>query len=79
MQKRKVVQQILEAATLRLIELQNQLKDIEISEFLYVDQTIIEENFVDSATEEERKTLKYILAQAKKEEKLAAKKIGSGK
>lgn len=42
-QKRACVRRILETSTLRLIELQKELKSIEMSEFMYLDQTLIEE------------------------------------
>lgn len=45
-QKRELVRRMLIAATGRLLELQNELKYIEMSEFLYIDQTLYEEKFV---------------------------------
>lgn len=87
------------AATGRLFELQNELKYIEMSEFLYIDQTLYEEKFVpdqvqllrpfyypatrlakmqdivngirrppatDDVNAAERKTLKYIMEEAKR-------------
>lgn len=104
MQKRELVQRILEAATRRLLELQNEMKDIEMSEFLYIDQTLIEEKFIPSQVqllrpfyfpikrtpiiqdiingvrkpvnsevdESEKKTLKFMLEEAKRLEAAAA-------
>lgn len=45
-QKREIVQRMLVAANGRLLELQNELKFIEMSEFLYIDQTLYEEKFI---------------------------------
>lgn len=42
-QKRKLLQTLLESATQRMLELQNELKKIEMSEFIYLDGTLIEE------------------------------------
>lgn len=42
-QKRACVRRILESSTLRMIELQKELKQIEMSEFMYLDQTLIED------------------------------------
>lgn len=44
-QKRALVRRVLEMATERMVELQTELKDIEMSEFLYIDQTLIEEKY----------------------------------
>lgn len=44
-QKRAVVRRILEAATRRLMELQTELRAIELSEFVYVDRTLVEEKY----------------------------------
>lgn len=44
-QKRALVRRVLELATQRLVELQLELKNIEMSEFLYIDQTLIEEKY----------------------------------
>ncbi|XP_055856093.1 IQ and AAA domain-containing protein 1-like [Episyrphus balteatus] len=41
-QKRDVIRQLVEASTQRLLELKNELKNIELSEFIYVDKTLIE-------------------------------------
>lgn len=98
-QKREIVRRMLIAATGRLLELQNELKYIEMSEFLYIDQTLYEEKFVPDQVqllrpfyypatrlaemqdivngirhppavaevdEAERKTLKYIMEEAKR-------------
>lgn len=45
-QKRNVVEKLLTAATYRMLELQNELKSIELSEFTYIDQTLIEDKFI---------------------------------
>lgn len=46
-QKRKnVVEKLLTAATQRMLELQNELKSIELSEFIYIDHTLIEDKFI---------------------------------
>lgn len=45
-QKRKVVETILTAATQRMMELQKELTSIEMSEFVYIDQTLIEDKFI---------------------------------
>lgn len=42
-QKRACVRRILESCTMRMLELQKELKDIEMSEFMYLDQTLIED------------------------------------
>lgn len=44
-QKRAVVRRVLESATQRMVELQTELKAIEMSEFVYIDQTLIEEKW----------------------------------
>lgn len=44
-QKRACVRRILESCTLRMIELQKELKEIEMSEFMYIDQTLIQEKW----------------------------------
>lgn len=44
-QKRALVRRVLEQATKRMVELQTELKNIEMSEFLYIDQTLIEEKY----------------------------------
>lgn len=44
-QKRTVVRRVLESATQRLVELQTELKAIEMSEFVYIDRTLIEEKY----------------------------------
>lgn len=41
-QKRKIIENLLIAATARLFELQNEIKQIDLSQFIYVDQTLIE-------------------------------------
>lgn len=106
-QKRQLVERILEAATSRLLELQFALKDIEMSEFIYIDQTLIEEKFIPQQVqllrpfyfpiirtpiiqdvingvrktaktevdESEKKTLKYLLEEAKRLEEEAAKNV----
>lgn len=45
-QKRNVVEQILLYATQRMLQLQTELKDIEMSEFTYIDHTLYEEKFI---------------------------------
>lgn len=45
-QKRNVVQTLLMAATQRMLELQKELKSIEMSEFVYIDQTLIEDKLI---------------------------------
>ncbi|XP_055906837.1 IQ and AAA domain-containing protein 1-like [Eupeodes corollae] len=41
-QKRDIIQQLVEASSQRLLELKKELKNIELSEFIYVDKTLIE-------------------------------------
>lgn len=45
-QKREVVKKILTLATKRMLELQTSLKKIEMSEFMYFDQTLIEQKLI---------------------------------
>lgn len=45
-QKRKVVETLLTAATHRMLELEKELKSIEMSEFVYIDQTLIEDKLI---------------------------------
>lgn len=45
-QKRAVVKTILTLATKRLLELQSDLKKIEMSEYMYFDQTLIEQKLI---------------------------------
>lgn len=41
-QKRKIIENLLIPATARLFELQNEIKQIDLSQFIYVDQTLVE-------------------------------------
>ncbi|XP_055374518.1 IQ and AAA domain-containing protein 1-like [Condylostylus longicornis] len=41
-QKRELLQRLLEAATSRLCELRNELKEIELSEYIYIDKTLVQ-------------------------------------
>lgn len=45
-QKRQLLEKLLMSATKRLLELQNELKEIEMSEFMYIDHTLIENKFI---------------------------------
>lgn len=45
-QKREVVKKILTLATKRMLELQTDLKKIEMSEYMYFDQTLIEQKLI---------------------------------
>lgn len=45
-QKRRVIMKLLEAATTRLLELEKELKNVELSEFFYLDDEVKEMHFV---------------------------------
>lgn len=45
-QKRKVVEKLLESATLRLLELGKEMLNVELSEFIYIDDEVKEYHFV---------------------------------
>lgn len=104
-QKRQLVYQILMYATQRMLQLQNELKDIEMSEFIYIDHTLYEEKFVPEQVQllrpfyypakrllemqdivdgkrkpaevdpNAKKTLKFLMEEAKRLEEEAAKTV----